>query len=67
MRIYIDLEKLNLASLQQGILSQSELAKKSDLTVQTISRLMNGESIAPLTLRKLCKTLKCEPSTIIKT
>lgn len=66
LKIFIDLAELNKKAFNKGILSQSELAKKSGLTDQTITRVMSGESVAPLTLRKLCKVLDCDPIEIVK-
>ena len=46
---------------QHLFFSQTELARVSGITRQTIARLEGGDRAAPRTVRKLAEALNCEP------
>ena len=49
---------------EQAGLSQSALAKKVNLRVETISRIENGFSTKESTFSKICKALNVDPASI---
>lgn len=62
----ISKNKLGIAMLNAGITSIKELAKVSGVSVNTISRLNNGGSVKPATLRRLAAALKVDPAELLE-
>ena len=57
----ISKSKLSLAMLNAGLGSAKELAQVSGVSVNTISRSMNGGSVKLLTIGTLAKALNVNP------
>ena len=57
----ISKSKLSLAMLNVGLGSAKELAQVSGVSVNTISRSMNGGSVKLLTIGTLAKALNVNP------
>ena len=57
----ISKSKLSLAMLNAGLGSAKELAQMSGVSVNTISRSMNGGSVKLLTIGTLAKALNVNP------
>ena len=62
-----DLSKLFLWRTRKK-LTQAELSKRSDITIQTISRIENGQckNVDTKTIEKLAKGLGVQPATFLK-
>ena len=61
----INVSKMAVAMVNAGISTSHELAEKSGVSVNTISRLRNGGKAKLPTLKKLAVTLGINPSDLI--
>lgn len=65
MKVKLNLKKLKLVVISSGF-SVNEIAEKTGLARQTISRLLNNEkSVRPSTAGKLAKALEINVESII--
>lgn len=65
MKVKLNLNKLKLAVITSGY-SVNEIAEKTGLARQTISRILNNEqSVRPSTASKLAKALEVKVESII--
>ena len=62
----ISKNKLGLAMLNAGINSIRDLAAKSGVSINTISRSNNGGSVKLPTLRRLAETLGVNPAELLE-
>lgn len=62
----ISKNKLALAMLNAGISSIKELAAKSGVSINTISRSNNGGTVKLPTLARIAKALDVEPADLIE-
>ncbi|WP_312281855.1 helix-turn-helix transcriptional regulator [Oscillibacter sp.] len=62
----ISRSKLSLAMLNAGIDTSKQLAKISGISVNTISRINNGNAANVPTVRRLASALRCYPSDLIR-
>jgi DNA-binding XRE family transcriptional regulator len=49
----------------RAALTQEELARLAGLSRPTISHLETGEGAMHITIRKLCRALKCKPAELL--
>lgn len=64
--MHISGEKLSLAMLNAGIDTSKQLAQVSGVSVNTISRALNGGSTKVPTVRRLALALNCSPTDILR-
>ena len=57
---------LSIAMLNAGVDTFKQLAEKTGLSVNTLSRLNNGAAPMVSTVRKLAVALDCDPADIIE-
>ena len=58
--------KLSCAMLNAGVDSSKALAGKAGVSVNTISRILNGGSATVPTVRKLAEALGCNPEELLQ-
>mgnify|MGYP000987253878 CR=1 FL=1 len=61
----IDKIKLSCAMMNAGVDSSKELAKLATVSVNTISRILNGGSATIATVRKLANALNIDPIELV--
>ena len=61
-----DMKALGARMAQAGISSGKELAERSGISVNTVSRLHNGGSAKLSTIKALAAALGCSPANLIQ-